>query len=84
MALLVDAKHLLNLRLGLQHEVLRGATAEDEDGGFAGAAFGAQYDRGLDWSTILQRLDIATKDEGLSNYIIAGAPLYFCPEHDKT
>ena len=42
----------------------------------------AQYDRGLDWSTILQRLDIATKDEGLSNYIIAGAPLYFCPEHD--
>jgi hypothetical protein len=42
----------------------------------------AQYDRGLDWSTVLQRLDIATKDEGLSNYIIAGAPLYFCPEHD--
>jgi hypothetical protein len=42
----------------------------------------AQYDRGLDWSTILQRLDLATKDEGLSNYIIAGAPLYFCPQHD--
>jgi hypothetical protein len=42
----------------------------------------SQYDRGLDWSTILQRLDISTKDEALSNYIIAGAPLYFCPEHD--
>jgi hypothetical protein len=41
-----------------------------------------QYDRGLDWEAILQRLDVATKDEGLSNYIIAGAPLYFCPEHD--
>lgn len=41
-----------------------------------------QYDRGLDWSTILARLDITTKDEGLSNYIIAGAPLYFCPEHE--
>ena len=44
-----------------------------------------QYDRGLDLSTVLEGLDAATKDEGLSNYIIAGAPLYFCPEHeDKT
>jgi Protein of unknown function (DUF732) len=45
----------------------------------------AQYDRGLDWQTVLQGLDRATKDESLSNYIMAGAPLYFCPEHhDKT
>ena len=42
----------------------------------------AQYDRGLDWQAVLQKLDAATKDEDLSNYIIAGAPLYFCPEHD--
>jgi uncharacterized protein DUF732 len=41
-----------------------------------------QYDRGLDWETVLQTLDVATKNEDLSNYIIAGAPLYFCPEHD--
>jgi hypothetical protein len=41
-----------------------------------------QYDQGLEWEAILQRLDLATKDEGLSNYIIAGAPLYFCPQHD--
>jgi hypothetical protein len=39
----------------------------------------AQYDRGLDWQTVLQGLDRATK---VSNYIIAGAPMYFCPEHD--
>jgi hypothetical protein len=42
----------------------------------------SQYDRGLDWSTVLQRLDLQTNDETLSNYIMAGAPLYFCPEHD--
>ena len=41
----------------------------------------AQYDRGLDLTTIVQRLDATTKNEGLSNYIMAGAPLYFCPEH---
>lgn len=41
----------------------------------------AQYDRGLDMESIVERLDVATKDEGLSNYIMAGAPLYFCPEH---
>lgn len=43
----------------------------------------AQYDRGVDLNAVIQKLDLATKDEGLSNYIIAGAPLYFCPEHDK-
>lgn len=41
----------------------------------------AQYDRGLDLNSIIERMDAATKDEGLTNYIIAGAPLYFCPEH---
>jgi hypothetical protein len=41
----------------------------------------AQYDRGLDLTTIVQRLDATTKDEGLSNYIMAGAPLYFCPKY---
>ncbi|MDT5019331.1 MAG: hypothetical protein QOD39_5491 [Mycobacterium sp.] len=42
----------------------------------------AQYDRGLALDTIVQKLDTTTHDEGLSNYIMAGAPLYFCPEHD--
>ncbi|MFI5505865.1 DUF732 domain-containing protein [Mycobacterium sp. NPDC051804] len=41
----------------------------------------AQYDRGLDQLTIVQRLDAITKNEGLSNYIMAGAPLYFCPKY---
>ena len=41
----------------------------------------AQYDRGLDQLTIVQRLDATTKNEGLSNYIMAGAPLYFCPKY---
>ncbi len=41
----------------------------------------AQYDRGLDLTTIVGRLDLTTKDEGLSNYIMAGAPLYFCPKY---
>jgi Protein of unknown function (DUF732) len=42
----------------------------------------AQLDRGLDLDTIIDSVDLATKDEGLSNYVIAGAPLYFCPQHD--
>ena len=41
----------------------------------------AQYDRGLDLTAIVQRLDATTKNEGLSNYIMAGAPLYFCPKY---
>ncbi len=41
----------------------------------------AQYDRGLDLTTIVQRLDATTKDEGLSNYIMAGATVYFCPQY---
>jgi hypothetical protein len=42
----------------------------------------AQFDRGVDLNTVIDSLDLTTKDEGLSNYIIAAAPLYFCPEHD--
>ena len=41
----------------------------------------AQYDRGFDQSTIVERLDATTKNEGLSNYIMAGAALYFCPKY---
>jgi hypothetical protein len=43
-----------------------------------------QYNRGVDVTTVAQRLDLATKNENLSNYIIAGAQLYFCPEHATT
>jgi hypothetical protein len=43
-----------------------------------------QYNRGIDVTTVAQRLDLATKNENLSNYIIAGAQLYFCPEHATT
>ncbi|MGO4445552.1 DUF732 domain-containing protein [Mycobacterium sp. 2YAF39] len=41
----------------------------------------AQYDQGFDLTTIVARLDATTKNEGLSNYIMAGAPLYFCPKY---
>ena len=40
----------------------------------------AQKDRGVDLDTVLQRLDATTKNENLSNYIIAGAQLYLCPD----
>ncbi len=41
----------------------------------------AQFDRGLDLNSVVQRLDLATKNQNLSNYIMAGASLYFCPNH---
>ena len=41
----------------------------------------AQYDQGFDLTTIVERLDATTKNESLSNYIMAGAPLYFCPKY---
>jgi hypothetical protein len=44
----------------------------------------AQYNRGIDLSTVVQKLDLATKNENLSNYIIAGAQLYFCPQRAAT
>jgi hypothetical protein len=40
----------------------------------------AQRARGLDLGTIAEKLDLATKDQNLSNYIIAGAQLYVCPQ----
>ncbi len=42
----------------------------------------AQFDRGADVDAVATKLDAKTKDQGLSNYIIAGAALYFCPQHD--
>jgi hypothetical protein len=41
----------------------------------------AQYDRGTDATAIAQKLDLTTKNENLSNFIVAGASLYFCPNH---
>jgi hypothetical protein len=44
----------------------------------------AQKARGVDLTTVAQKLDLATKNENLSNYIIAGAQIYFCPERSAT
>jgi hypothetical protein len=44
----------------------------------------AQKARGVDLATIAQKLDLATKNENLSNFIIAGAQIYFCPERSAT
>ena len=44
----------------------------------------AQKARGVDLTTIAQKLDLTTKNESLSNYIIAGAQLYFCPDRTAT
>src|SRR5215217_13217 len=44
----------------------------------------AQYNRGVDLGTVTQKLDLATKNENLSNYIIAGAQLYLCPQRQVT
>ena len=41
----------------------------------------AQFDRGADVDTVATKLDATTKDQGLSNYIVAGARLYYCPQH---
>ena len=43
-----------------------------------------QYDRGVALTAVAQKLDLTTKNPNLSNYIIAGAQLYFCPERDAT
>ena len=40
----------------------------------------AQFARGADSTAVAEKLDIATKDEMLSNFIVAGARLYLCPE----
>jgi hypothetical protein len=44
----------------------------------------AQYSRGVDLTTVVQEVDLATKDENLSNYVIAGAQLYLCPRRAAT
>ena len=44
----------------------------------------AQKARGVDLETVAQKMDLATKNENLSNYIIAGAQIYFCPERAAT
>ncbi|OBI80237.1 DUF732 domain-containing protein [Mycobacterium sp. E740] len=43
-----------------------------------------QLDGGADATTVAEKLDITTKDETLSNFIVAGARLYFCPEAQRT
>ena len=40
----------------------------------------AQLDRGVDVTAVAERLDAATKNADVSNFIVAGARLYFCPE----
>lgn len=44
----------------------------------------AQLDRGADPPAVAEKLDITTKDETLSNFIVAGARLYLCPEPHQT
>lgn len=43
----------------------------------------AQFERGADPSAVAETLDITTKDQTLSNFIVAGARLYFCPQPDR-
>ena len=45
MTLFVDAEHLLDLRLGLQHEVLGAAAAEYHHAASAATTLRFQYDR---------------------------------------
>ncbi len=44
----------------------------------------AQKDQGVDLGTVVERLDLETRNENLTNYIIAGAQLYFCPQRETT
>lgn len=41
----------------------------------------AQFDSGADVDAVATKLDATTKDQGLSNYIVAGARLYYCPQY---
>jgi len=41
----------------------------------------AEYDRGATWDAVAAALDVRTGDEMLSNFVIAGAPMYLCPQH---
>ncbi|ULE31995.1 DUF732 domain-containing protein [Mycobacterium sp. IDR2000157661] len=40
----------------------------------------AQLERGVDVTEVAESMDRTTNDEMLSNFIVAGARLYFCPE----
>ena len=40
----------------------------------------SQLDRGADLTAVADKVDAATQDQTLSNFIVAGAQLYFCPE----
>jgi alpha/beta superfamily hydrolase len=42
-----------------------------------------QLDGGIDVTAVAEKLDLATKDQNVSNFIVAGARLYFCPEPDQ-
>jgi hypothetical protein len=44
----------------------------------------AQKARGVDLTTVAQKMDLSTKNENLSNFIIAGAQIYFCPDRAAT
>jgi hypothetical protein len=39
----------------------------------------AQFARGANEDAVATKLDATTKNQGLSNYIVAGARVYFCP-----
>lgn len=43
----------------------------------------AQFDRGADVTAVAEKLDLTTKDQTLSNFIVAGAQLYFCPKDEE-
>lgn len=40
----------------------------------------AQFDRGVDVTAVAEKLDLTTKNPDASNFLVAGARLYFCPE----
>src|SRR4051794_1875114 len=43
-----------------------------------------QYNHGMDLTTVVHKLDLATNNENFSNSIVNGAHLYFCPERAAT
>jgi hypothetical protein len=44
----------------------------------------AQLERGVDPAAAAEKLDLTTKDGTLSNFIVAGARLYLCPDPLQT
>lgn len=39
-----------------------------------------QLARGAEPAAVAEKLDLTTKDQTLSNFVVAGARLYLCPE----